>query len=97
MKPALGPISKEQPVFNKMFHLEFTGNAYMAMSVMHKCANWHTMASRVVPFPIFPSSQVVKMVRVPIFPGSQVVEMVRLPIFPGSGGENGLGSSISKS
>ena len=55
------------------------------------------MASHVVPVPIFPGLPVVKMVGVRIFPGYQVVKIVRVPKFPSSGGQNGSGSSISKS
>ena len=35
-------------------------------------------------FPVFPSSQVIKMTHFPVFPGSQVIKMVRFPVFPGS-------------
>ena len=53
-------------------------------------AKFHHFSARVffeiiIPcFPVFPGSQVIRMVRFPVFPGSQVIRMVRFPVFPGS-------------
>ena len=35
-------------------------------------------------FPVFPGSQVIKMVRFPVFPGSQAIKSVGFPVFPRS-------------
>ena len=37
-----------------------------------------------VPVPVFPGSQVPKMVGVPVFPGSQVLKIDCFRVFPGS-------------
>ena len=62
----------------------FPGTQRMWGTLCSNISGFSGNQSRMVCFPVFPGSQVLRMVRFVVFPGSQITKSCDFPIFPGS-------------